>query len=144
MKEYEISYIVDPSLAEEQRGDVDAAVDTAVTSHGGSVASNTDSIRRRLAYQIRKQHIGFARTLQTSVEAEEINTLRDEIAKVNGILRLSVIQTAARPEVSTAIFEAATKEQQVEPKKVEETPAAEISDAEVDTKIEEALDEEVK
>lgn len=144
MKEYEITYIVDPSLAEEQRGDVDAAVDAAVTTHGGSVTSNSDSIRRRLAYPIRKQHIGFARTLQTNVEAEAINGLRSDIAKLNGILRLSVLQTAARAEVSPAIFETAVKEQQVEPKKAAEAPAAEISDAEVDTKIEEALDEEVK
>lgn len=145
MKEYEITYIVDPSLAEEQRGQVDGTIDMAVTEHGGTISSNSESIRRRLNYPIRKQHVGFARTLQTSVDPAKINELRDALAKNNSLLRLSIIQTAQRPDVSTAIFEAAVKDKQVTPQKIAaKKPAKAITDEEVTSKIDQALDEEVK
>lgn len=144
MKEYEITYILDPGVAETRRGEVDMAVDTAVSDVKGTISSNSDSIRRRLAYAVKKQRSGFARTVQATLDPAIVNDLRAKIRKLEGVIRLAIIQTTKRDEVSTAIFEKPVKEQQVAAKKVATTATPEISDAEVEEKIKAALDEEVK
>ena len=146
MNEYEISYIVDPSITEEARSEADRAVDGAIEGAKGSIVSNTESTRRRLAYPVNKQHLGFLRTVQAAMDPAAVSEIRDELQKNNSIIRLSILHTPARESVTTAIFEATAKKQQVEPKKATtaKKPVKEISAKELDEKIEEALDEEVK
>ncbi|MDZ4225285.1 MAG: 30S ribosomal protein S6 [Candidatus Andersenbacteria bacterium] len=141
MTEYEISYISSPNLAEDARGELDAAIDSSVEKAEGNISHNSESIRRRLVYPIQKQSVGFVRTLQVSLNQDKIEKLRQDIRKMSGILRVSVLATPRRAEVSTSIFEV-TKEQPAEKKPT--TPAKAISMEEVEEKIEEALDEEVK
>jgi len=144
MEEYEITYLSNPSLADDARAEVDGTVDTTIEKHQGTITHNTTATRRRLAYPIAKQTTGFARTVQTTLDPANLVPLRDSINKLDGIIRLSIIRTPQREEVSPAIFEAATKEkeQQVQPKKV--APAKKMSDEEVEEKIAAALEEEVK
>ena len=148
MNEYEISYISDPSLAEDARQDVDKAVDGAIESAAGSISSNTENTRRRLAYPVQNQSVGFLRTVQATIDPEKVVAVRQALQKQAGIIRLSILQTPARESVAASIFEAAAKEAQVEPAKAATTepkkPAKEITDQELEEKIESALDEEVK
>ena len=148
MNEYEISYISDPSLAEDARNDVDKAVDGAIEGAAGSISSNTENTRRRLAYPVQDQSVGFLRTVQATIDPEKVATVRQTLQKQAGIIRLSILQTPARESVAASIFEAAVKEAQAEPAKAATTeakkPAKEITDQELEDKIESALDEEVK
>jgi ribosomal protein S6 len=141
MREYEITYISDPNLAEDARGQLDAAIDGAIEQLKGSISYNSPNSRRRLSYPIKKQGVGFVRTLQVMLDPVEIGSVREVITKINGALRVSILQTSKREEVTTSIFEAAAK-RQVEPKI--QKKAEPVSAAEVDKKIAEALEEEVK
>lgn len=144
-REYEITYIIDPALDESKRGELSVAIDNKIDEVKGVITSNTDNIRRKLSYPIKKQRGGFLRYIQAQLPAEHVASLRHEMTKLSGILRLTIVQSAPRAEVTTAIFDMLNK-QPAEPKKatVAKKPAIEMTDAEVTEKIEEALDEEVK
>lgn len=142
MSEYEITYITNPGLTEDARGELDAAIDSIVEKLDGKATHTSENTRRRLAYPIQKQPVGFVRMIQISLDPEKIEELRQAIRKTNGVLRVSVLNTPRRQEVSAAIFDSVTK-QQTEPKKVD-AKAEPVTMKEVEEKIEKALDEEVK
>jgi len=142
MQEYEITYISAPDLTEDIRGELDASIETAISNLAGSVSYNSENVRRRLLYPIKKNVVGFVRTVQVSLEQAKAAELRDFIKKQAGILRLTMLATPRRQEVAATIFDTVAK-QQTEPKKAIKS-AKPITMEEVEEKIEEALEEEVK
>jgi ribosomal protein S6 len=148
MNEYEITYLTSPSLSEDDRGVVDVAVDSVIDQLKGSISGNSTPTRRRLAYPIQKQSLGFLRTVQASLDPSKINNLREQLKKTKGLIRFSILQTAHREEVSPSILDRAKKEQATVTAKTasdkDKEPAKEISMSEVESQIEKALDEEVK
>lgn len=146
-REYEITYIVDPALDEAKRGEINAAIDSKIDELKGMTSSNSETTRRKLAYPIHKQRVGFMRLIQAQLLPEAIFPLRQAIIRLEGVLRFTIIQSAPRLDVTSSFFDVAAKPQTVtEPKKTAtaKKPVKEISDAEVEEKIAEALDEEVK
>lgn len=138
--------MISSSVAEEARNQLDASIDTLINDFKGSISTNSESKRRALAYPIAKQRVGFVRVVQASVDPATISKLQTEVAKLNGVVRVSVLQTAARTELTAAIFDSVAK-QQTAPKKVTAEapkPATPMSAEEVSQKIDKALDEEVK
>jgi ribosomal protein S6 len=144
-REYEITYTLDPSLDEAKRVELTSAIDSKIDELKGSISTNSETTRRKLAYPIKKQRMGFLRMIQAQLPADQVGTLRHDIKKMAGVLRMTIIQTAARQDVTTAIFDTVTK-QQTEPKAAvaPKKAAKPVTDEEVEAKIEEALDEEVK
>ena len=143
MSEYEITYLARPDLAEDARGELDAAVDKTIEQRDGVIIFSTPSVYRRLGYDINEQSTSFIRTLQAKLDPTLIEEVRKEVRKIDGVMRMSVIKTAQRKEVSPAIFKASQQEKEVKTS----TPPADkkpVSMAEVEEKIEKALDEEVK
>lgn len=145
-KQYEITYILNPSVDENARGEVDATIDSEIDRLKGSIHTNTEPIRRKLAYSVEKQRVGFARTINATLPPNTVESLRQTIRRMNGVIRLAILQTPPRDDVTPAIFETAIKDQQTTPKpsKKDESPAKKISDAEVEEKIEKALEEDIK
>lgn len=143
MKEYEISYISSPSLTEDARAELDNAITENIEAAKGSISYDTPVIRRRLAYEIEKQPLGFLRTVQAEIDPEKINALRDKLKKHKGVLRINILQTAKRQEVTPDMLDVAAQKAK-EPSKADKEPAKEMSMEEVEEKIEEALEEEVK
>lgn len=147
MSEYELMYLVDPSLEEEARNDVDAAIDAFVAAQGATVNYASPSARRRLGYPILKQHMAFVRTLQLELAPDRVADVRAACKKQAGVLRLSILATPRREEVTLAALDVA-KKQQVAPAQAAvatKKPAKKMSEAEIEEKIEKALeDEEVK
>lgn len=145
LREYEITYILDPALDENKRSEINAAIDTKVDEHKGVISTNSDSTRRKLAYSINKQRTGFLRVIQAQLEPATISPLRHDISRMSGVLRLTVIQSAPRADVTASFFDITAKPATPEPAKAAPKKAAtKMTDEEVEEKIEEALDEEVK
>lgn len=144
-REYEITYTMDPSLEDATRAELSSAIDSKIDELKGSISTNSDTTRRKLAFPIKKQRMGFLRLIQAQLPPDQIGTLRHEIKRMAGVLRLTIIQSAPRQDVTSALFDVVTKPA-VEPKAAVATkkPAKQITDQEVEAKIEEALDEEVK
>ena len=145
-RDYEITYTLDPSLEDAKREEVTATIDRKIDELQGVISSNSDTTRRKLAYPIHKQRMGFMRLIQAQLEPGKIAPLRHDIARLPGVLRLAIIQSAARPDVTSSIFDPINKQQtpEAKPAAVAKKPAKQMSDQEVEAKIEEALDEEVK
>ncbi|GEM_PF-2534887 len=152
MNEYEITYLSDPQLTDEVRNELDAAIDALIDGQAGSISFSEPNARRRLFYPIKKQLVGFARTINVTLDGAQVQTAREAIAKQVGVLRVSVLKTARRADVSAEILDEFYKrsapaktttvvEKTKEKVKKDSKP---VTMAEVEEKIEQALDEEVK
>ena len=150
MSEYEITYLAQPELNETDKNKLDEAIDAIIAKLDGQITHSgppTDSpgSRRRLHYPIDKKRIAWLRTIQAELSPDKIERLRKDLRKQDSVLRLTILQTSRRAEVSAAFFDNLTKKKEPalttpEPKK----PAKEVTMTEVEKKIEQALDEEVK
>lgn len=147
MNEYEITYLSDPQLSEDARGELDAAVDSLIDQLGGAVSASDPNNRRRLFYPIKKQTVGFARTVNVTLDPSQVSPLRETLAKRAGVMRVALLKTARRNDVTTETIDeyykkaAAPSKPGAEKEKKEVKP---VTMEEVEEKIEEALDEEVK
>jgi ribosomal protein S6 len=151
MQEYEITYLANPELDEAAKDTLDQAIDTAIGSVNGEIIAASPQTgapgsRRRLHYPVKAQRVSWLRNIQARIAPAEIEGLRAALKKQEGIMRLSILRTPLREEVSAAIFDrAAEREQREAAKKAPAAPAeAKVTVAEVEEKIEKALDEEVK
>ncbi len=72
MRQYELMYILDPALGEEQQAGLVQRFQTLVESNGGSIQHLERWERRRLAYEIKGRREGFyvVMNFQGSPEAE--------------------------------------------------------------------------
>lgn len=146
MNEYEITYLSDPQLSEDARGELDAAVDSLIDQLGGAVSASDPNNRRRLFYPIKKQMVGFARTVNVTLDPSQISPLRETLAKRAGVMRVALLKTPRRNDVTTeTIDEYFKKAVPGKPGAIKEKKEVKpVTMEEVEEKIEEALDEEVK
>lgn len=146
MNEYEITYLSDPQLTEDARGELDAAIDSLIDQLGGAISASDPNNRRRLFYPIKKQTVGFSRTVNVTLDPAQIAPLREKARKQSGVLRLALLKTPRRNDVTTETIDeyykkALPAKPGAEKEKKESKP---VTMQEVEEKIEEALDEEVK
>lgn len=142
--EYEITYLVDPSLDDEKRGELDASIDAEITKLGGAIAQSNPHARRRLHYPIHKQMVASLRTVNIQVDPSQMGALRVFLKKEPGILRSTLIETPPRLEITPEmLFKAPSQE--IKAKEDEAArPSKPVTIEEVEKGIEEALKEEVK
>lgn len=141
MPDYEITCLTDSQLTEEERGQLDGAIDAKVAELGGLTQYNSPHIRRRLAYPLSKQAAAFLRVIQVELPGEQIDVLRQFLKKQAGVLRATILQTPRRQEVAVDVLEPTPSKQ---PAKAAAKPAKAVTMEEVEKGIEEALAEEVK
>jgi ribosomal protein S6 len=142
--EYEITYVADAQLTDDARAELDTAVDALISEKGGSVIHSTANIRRRLFYPIQKKSNAFARVANLELEPEHIEEVRRVVRRMPGVLRLTILRTPARTEITPDAFKR-TGAGQLELKgKKDEKPAKEVTMKDVEEGIESALQEEVK
>lgn len=143
--EYEITYLTDPTLADDARGQADTAVDGQITQLGGAIAGSSNPIRQRLHYPVKKQFTGWLRRLNIQLDESEIENLRAWLKKEKSILRDTIVKTAPRPEITPEMLFKAPDEktaaQETKETKVSKKP---VSTKDVEKGIESALQEEVK
>lgn len=112
MRNYEVMVILDPSLEERTIEPSLQKYLTVVTKDGGSVDSLEVWGRRRLAYEINKNHEGIYAVVQLTATPDTVKELDRQLTLNESILRTKVI----RPTVPAAAAAAAA------PAPVEEAP----------------------
>jgi ribosomal protein S6 len=158
MNNYEITYIASGSLAEDARGQLDGTIDNKITELGGISDYASPALRRRLAYMVEDQSNGFLRALQIQLDPAAITTIHEYLQKEPSILRFAILKTTRRTEVPAEIVEkyakkntkkdgkpgrgTSTSTRTASPKA--KTDDKEVSMADVEKGIEDALTEEVK
>lgn len=161
MNDYEITYISDPQLAEEAHGQLDAGIDNKITELGGISLFASPSLRRRLAYEVNKNQAGFLRCLQIQLDPGKLAGVQEYLRKEPSVLRYTVLKSPRREEVSAEIIERYVPKKMANKKdgkpgrysntkpniikKPRVAPVQkEVTMADVEKGIEEALSEEVK
>ncbi|MFH1354184.1 MAG: 30S ribosomal protein S6 [bacterium] len=151
MSEYEITYLARPELDETDKNKLDETVDAAIAELKGQITHSTPPTdspgsRRRLHYPVEDKHVAWLRAVQIELSSDKIEQLRTILKKQDNIIRLSILATPRRSEVSAAIFDKtpARKEAASTTPAKKKEPTKEVTMTEIEEKIEQVLDEEVK
>lgn len=94
-REYEILYIINPTLDESGKTDLVERFDTILTSGGAEISESKDWQKRRFAYEIEGYNEGVYHVIYFSVDAEDGDVIDefDRVARINnGILRHLVVR----------------------------------------------------
>lgn len=145
MREYEVTYLIDPLLQEDTRDELNAAVDSKIAEVSGVLTSTTPSLRRNLGYTIRTARAAFVRTLNITITPDHIHDVRTYLQKAKGVLRFQILNTPKRQDVpADVVAKAMQKEKRGVPvKKETEREKKPVTMAEVEKGIEKALSEDV-
>ncbi len=150
MVEYEITYTARPELDEAAKDRLDEAVDKFIADLKGRIiqsypATDAPGSRRRLHYPLMGKRVAWLRAIQAELEPEQAEKLRLQLRKQSDLLRAMILKTPLRKEVPAAILDQASEKKQDGKRKDEaKKPAKEVTMSEVEEKIEQVLDEEVK
>lgn len=141
MNEYEITYLSETHLGEEDRKKMDDTIDKQIIDLGGAIMHTTPSLRVKLAYPIDKKPAAFTRTLHVELEPDKLDTLQIFFKKHKDIVRTMVVATPYRPGVKQDDSKQGEKESSA---KKDTKPAKKVTMEDVEKGIETALEEEVK
>ncbi|HOV51160.1 MAG TPA: 30S ribosomal protein S6 [Candidatus Cryosericum sp.] len=127
MREFELMYVVDGTMPEEEAAKVAEAVQSFISSHGTIVKVDPWG-RRRLAYPIKKKQDGYYWVITFEVEPDAVDVLKQQLRVNESILRWMVTRvehrrsrkTVAEPEVQQAPAAEVASTPAVQP----ESPAA--------------------
>ncbi|HLC49547.1 MAG TPA: 30S ribosomal protein S6 [Candidatus Andersenbacteria bacterium] len=149
---YEITYLIDSKLSEEDRGAVESSVDELVATFAGSVGASAPTLRKKLAYDIKRNNSAFLRIMNIELNPAKIADVKDFLKREAKVLRFTILATTERKRVSQEIMDKYSKrtgkdkQEKPEYKKTVKpaTVEKEVTMQDVEKGIEEALTEEVK
>ena len=98
MNYYELMYIIDSSLEQEEISKVKKEVDNFLTSEGSDIYSRSDWGRTRLAYEIEKQNYGHYIVLKFAAKPGLIKQLREKFGLMDAILSHLCVSLDEEPE----------------------------------------------
>ncbi len=150
--QYEITYLIDPKLSEEERGAVETSTNDLITKLDGSVITSTPTLRKKLAYEIRRNNTAFLRAMHIELDPANIAKIHDFLKREATVLRFTILATQQRPRISKEILDKYDKNADKDKsgkhgyKKPEAAAPAqkEVTMKDVEKGIEEALTEEIK
>lgn len=150
--QYEITYLVDATLNEEDRGSLQSSVDELITSLEGSVRASSPTLRKKLAYEIKRKNAGFMRVMNVEVAPEKIADIQDFLKRSAGVMRFTILATPERARATQELLDKYARKggkgaenKEVAKKQAKpEAPAKEVTMKDVEKGIEEALTEEVQ
>lgn len=94
-REYEILYIINPTLEEDAKSELVERFDAILTNGGAEISESKDWQKRRFAYEIEGYNEGVYHSIYFAVDAEDTDVLDefDRLALINnGILRHIIVR----------------------------------------------------
>lgn len=154
MPKYELMYIVASTVSDDQIPTVTDGVLNLVKGLGGIVTNHEELGKKKLAYPIQKTRNGFYDLIGFEIEGAQINELNNKVLTTDGIIRHIIVnleESIKRQEKDRVAQEklnrnreeksAAAESFKVKEEKPESTA---ITEENLDEKIEEALNEDLK
>lgn len=152
LNQYELTYLIDPRISEDDRTALNSAVDSHITDAKGSVTHEAPALRKKLAYKITKQDSAFMRIMNIEMPTDKVLEFTTFLKKAQGVMRQTLLATPARPRITPEVMEKHAKKKgkggfAKHDKKKDipaVKPAKQVTMKAVEKGIEEALTEEVK
>ena len=143
MKYYELTYLISPDLAEQEIKSLQNSLTDLIQSKGATLSAESDPIKKRLAYQIKKRDWAYLAALNFYLSPEKVNELEAELKARTEILRHILL--IKKPGAARASFIRRVRKQSFAPAGAAEhqtTSAQEkVELKEIDKKLEEILGE---
>ena len=115
MTEYEVTYILRPSLEESDVDQRAAAISDIVKSQGGEVTSVEALGKKRLAYEIAEAREGYYVVMQFKSEAAASKELERQLKLHEDVLRALVVRLDAKMQTHMATLAAGAAPPQTSP-----------------------------
>lgn len=132
MQIYELGYLILPSVAEDALPGVTEKMKDAISKAGGSIVDSEAPFEQALAYNMSKT-IGASRYVVSDAyigwikfdsEPAKVESLKDELRKMNELLRYLLVKAPKETSFTFAKARAALEEK--EEKELPPTPAEEV------------------
>lgn len=99
---YELTYIINPNLSDDEAAKQTDKVRGFINQEGGEIKDEKLNEKRRLAYQIKKQSFGFFVTIIFNIEPEKIAEIEKKVRLEPRILRhLLILKGESRREAAS-------------------------------------------
>ena len=92
MRDYELMYIVRPTLADDQFTGAIERVDAMISNLGGEVGEKTPWGKRRLAYPIQKHEDGYYVVARIRLEPSQARELEEQLRISDEVIRHILVQ----------------------------------------------------
>lgn len=157
MPKYELMYILSSAVSDNDVPTVVAEVDKYISQQGGTLLTQEMLGKKKLAYPIKKTRNGFYVVQTFNLDPSKLQELDNKLRSIESIIRYLVVNVdeqerrAAKDQKIREHMQANRRPQNPEEGAAEKTPAGPtpgpvpsepISEAELDQKIEKALDTE--
>lgn len=146
MPKYELMYILSSAVSDNDVPAVVAEVDKFISQQGGSLLTQEMLGKKKLAYPIKKTRNGFYVVQTFNLESKHLQELDNKLRSIEAIIRYLAINVdeqerrAAKDQTVREHMQANRKPQV--PAAGEAPAVAPISEAELEQKIEQALESE--
>lgn len=169
MPRYELCYILSAQVSDDQVPGVSEDIKNIVNGFGATELEEQHLGKKKLAYPIKKTRNGYYVALRFLLDSKTINKLDAKIrAQTNTIIRYIIVnldehlKRSEKDKIAQASLPKRTEgengviadkepetispesQKESEPAKKEEAPAKDLSEADLDKKIEDALTESLK
>ena len=92
IRNYEIMFIVEPNMPEDEIDQLNSQVETLVTDGGGKVESIEKLGRRKLAYEIQRQTDGFYVLFNVAADGDIVKEVERRFRVLDSVLRYLTVR----------------------------------------------------
>ena len=155
MPKYEMMYIVASSISDDQIPSLTDGVLNLITGLGGNVLKEEKMGKKKLAYPIAKTRNGFYELVQFEMEPQKLSELNNKVRTTEGVIRHLIINIEEMLErmAKDLVAQEAMNRNRSEKMRVSTSaipagdaanpPKTDITDENLDEKIEQALTEDL-
>ncbi len=120
IRKYEIMFIVDPNMPDDEIDQLNAQVETLVADGGGEVESIEKMGRKRLAYEIQRNHQGYYVLFVVKATGDIIKEVERRFRVLDSVLRYLTVRV---DEAEKKLEKVRATRQKKSPQPVPESPA---------------------
>jgi len=93
MRNYEIMFIVNPNVPEEEIDKINGQIENVITSGGGKVDKIEKMGKRRLAYEVQKQREGYYVLFVISANGDIVKECERRLRVMDAVIKYITVRT---------------------------------------------------
>lgn len=101
-KEYEMSYLLTPEIAEDKVELEIAELKKIISENGGDITQTDPPEKRRLAYPVKKQNQAYFGVVYFNIDQESLDKIKKTLALYKKVIRYLILNKALKPKPKMA------------------------------------------